>query len=242
MIIELLGKPASGKSYIAEKLLLELRNQGISATIPENAWNKKSKFSKLLTLSFWVLINFGCIFNKDIRKALKYLFRYKKEAGRGSKWYFMKRFYIYVFLLKKGIKNNKNGILIFSECIYNLSAYVFRDNFSDDGIKSFLNALKNISNGKKLFFIEVSTSKSVESYRDKVLERLDISDNALKVNEFDKWHKKDLENINKSFQNLYSYIYSKEKVVLIENTYNDEVSQYINQIANEIVLLYNLQK
>lgn len=151
MIIELLGQPASGKSYVTEQLEHHLIDMGVSVSNAEKSWQKKSKIGKLVTLTFFYVSHFYLFLNKDFKKCRKEIVRNRKD----SKTFYIQQLYILFYLMLKA-KNSKTDIVILSEGIVNLSAYVYRLNVNEENVMYFKKLAQSAAQNKKLRFININ--------------------------------------------------------------------------------------
>lgn len=126
MIIELIGQPASGKTYYANELTKKLSNQRFKVLNIEEKINRSGSIIKLIWI-ISILLNPIVLFKLKRTKIFYYIKKYKKTRREKPLFYY-KTVFLNVYLLKYIKKNiNKYDYIIFSEGLINMQQYIFRN-------------------------------------------------------------------------------------------------------------------
>lgn len=221
MIIEFIGQPASGKTFIAEKLYKMLEDDGYSVYSPEFEHAKLNRFQKCLSLLFWL---FKFSFDKNNRQALK-LIRKNKPVFRRRIYYYKQFFLFTAFLQKAFQQSKKKQIIILSEGIVNLCGYVCRSaNTTQDNFNIFYSVINKhrSKNPEDIVYIKIDVDfEQILCSKLKRLRREGANIDEQRVIS-------DIRENEQIFEKLLTYYPIKKKFVRYKNCFTNEVSGIIN--------------
>ena len=225
MIIELLGQPASGKSFIAKELEFYLTSQGFTVYNAEARWKKKSKVNRVISLFFFYITNLLIFTNRNFKTCQNEINSYRSK----SKKFYKRQLYIYLYWIYSSLKA-QNDIVILSEGIINLSAYIYRLNITEQKINLFYNLLLVAAKKRKLRFLNVKVDfEDIFNSKIKRLEKENVSFKRQFIIEDVK------ENIM-IFDKLSKFSQFNDKIITFYNTFESINQTYLEFLMKQILI------
>lgn len=230
MIIEFLGQAASGKTFIAKKVVELLKISSLPVYAPEFIWNNKSKVHKSIIFIFWYLRHLGFFFNKDIKAALSII---RKQFKGERKWrtFFTSRFLISLYLIGASKKHINNSIVLFSESVTNISALVLRGCLDYKSISVFTNIYMRMLDSPQVLYVYVRPEYNLVLQKKK--ERF-----TNMTKEENDYVEKDVESNVKLFDSFTALIAINKRLIHFNNRYDASSSIDIEGLCQNIISIY----
>lgn len=226
MIIELIGQPTVGKSYITANLTKAFEEKEYKAYSPEEEYLKLNTLQKLILLLAYLP---AYIFNVKNWKALS-LIKKKRPSVNTRFLYYFRRHLTATIMLKKAYKKEKDSIVIISEALINLSAYIFRENdITQEDLNVFSSLSIKYQHKIKTVYVKIDADKDL--LMQSKIKRFKEENRELDLD----WAKSDIQLNEQIFESILKLNPVSENLIRYKNTFTGEYEE-IKLLSEEVIL------